>query len=298
MPEAVDVTAAAHRFLFDVVDIDPAVTLADVFRVFAACPTLVDVFAGDWARELLDEALQGSLPNVEEGEEERIEFIELYGQWSFDTATQTFDPLHRLHCHGIGPVLTQDQPAQHKRAGDRIEWGLSCANLRRLLPLPVCLRSRVDVCESDIDAFGCGEVLKTVSLDGVTLGQMIHGLLFELAFHGGPAESAEVMDSLKAQIADIDSGREVVVSTGLDDLFDELDRPGCDALFDALGGQSPSGIRRALRNVLDDGDVVAALHTQFGDAVVVKPGFRALPGRAFRKAFREARRGGEPTLGD
>lgn len=296
MPAAVDVVATAHRFLFDIVDIDAQVTLGDVFGVFAACPTLVDVFTRDWAQDLLEEALKGPLPDPDgDDQEQRIEYLELYGRWSFDTSTQTFDPMQRLSCHGVGPVLGRDAPEHHKTAGSRIEWGISCANLRQLLPLPIRVRTLVNVCESDFDAVGYGEVLKTVTLDGVTFGQVIQGLLWELAFHGGPKESTEVNESLKAQIAEIDSGR--AVTTSADDLFDGLDRPGCEALFDAIGDRSPSDIGRALRTIPDDGDVVAGLQAQFGDAVVVKPAFSALPGRAFRKAFRMARRVGDAAEG-
>lgn len=89
----------------------------------------------------------------------------------------------------------------------------------------------------------------------VTLGQVIDGLLWELSFHGGPQEQVQVAGELHQQLAAIDAGTAELVSA--DDFFDDLDRPGCEALFENLGGQSVRDISRALRDIDDDENVAA-----------------------------------------
>lgn len=64
----------------------------------------------------------------------------------------------------------------------------------------------------------------------MTLGQVIHGLLWELCFHGGPQEQQEVIEELERRVAEVDAGTVELVSG--DSLFERLDRPGCVKLFE------------------------------------------------------------------
>lgn len=289
MKTAEDVTDRAHEFLFETVTLDPAVTLADVMQLLIGNPVLRAVFRRDWADEICVEAAKGPLVDDEAEKDpvERIEYLELYSQWHLDSRAQRYDPVHRLHLHGIGPELEVDAPDYGVKKGGRIQWGVSCSSLRKLLPLPVRVRPTVSVREADLDAKAYGREVGTAQLDGVALGQVLHGLLWELSFHGGPQETQEFNDSLKEQLAEIEAG--TVITTSSTDLFDDLYRAGCAALFETIGSHAPSDVAHALRDIDDAGDVVQALHAQFGDAVAVKPEFRSLPGREFRAAFREAK---------
>jgi hypothetical protein len=118
----------------------------------------------------------------------------------------------------------------------------------------------------------------------VTLGQVIHGLLWELSFHGGPQERLEVSEDLKRRDAEVHAGTVELVSG--DDLFEHLDKPGCDALFDDLGGLSTREIAAAIRDIDDDQNAAASLGRVFDGEVVVKAQFRNRSGHEFRKAFR------------
>ena len=122
----------------------------------------------------------------------------------------------------------------------------------------------------------------------VTLGQIILGLLWELSFHGGPQEQREVSEDLKRRVAEVHAGTVELVSG--DDIFEHLDKPGCDALFDDLGGRSTREIAAAIRDIDDDQNAAAWLERAFEGAVVVKAQFRDRTGREFRKAFRAAGR--------
>ena len=83
-------------------------------------------------------------------------------------------------------------------------------------------------------------------------------------------------------------GRSNFVSA--DDVFEPLYKPGCDALFEELGGRSTREIAAAIRDIEDDQNAAAWLERVFEGAVVVKPQFRNRSGREFRKAFRAAGR--------
>jgi hypothetical protein len=144
-----------------------------------------------------------------------------------------------------------------------------------------------------MDAKAYGGVLETTTLEAISLGQVIHALLFELSWHGGPAEQEEFNDSLNAQIAEIDDGTVETESIRHEDLFANLDRPGVALMFDTVGALPPFKVSRALRALEDDANVVAALALEFGETVVVKEEYRDLTGRAFRKVFREAEHGDE-----
>lgn len=296
MKEVADVAERAHEFLFETVELDPAVTLADLMQLLIRNSTLRAVFRRDWADELCEEAAKGPLADdaAERDPVERIEYLELYSQWHRDSRANRYDPLHRLHLHGVGPELDADAPDYGVKKGGRIQWGVSCSSLRKLLPLPVRVRTTVSVQEADLDAKAYGREVATAELDGVSLGQVLHGLLWELSFHGGPQETQEFNDSLKEQLAEIEAG--TAVTTSSTDLFDDLYRAGCATLFETLGSQAPADVAHFLRDIDDDGDVVQALHAKFGNEVVVKPEFHGLPGREFRVAFREAKHADDTWL--
>jgi len=284
-----DVTGRAHEFLFDLITLDAGTTLSDLFRLLDASPLLQPVFRRDFAAELCAEARKGPLakaapPSPHEG----IEYLELYQQWSLDTATNVYSPMQRLDLHGVGYELTEDVPEHGRKRGERIQWAVSLTPLRELLHLPLRVDPEVQVTEDDLDAKAYGTEIARARHPDVTLGQVIHGVLWELSFHGGPQEQADAADELHQQVAAIDAGTAELVSG--DDLFENLDRPGCEALFDSLGGRSAREISHALREIDDDENAAAWLDKTFDGTVLVKPQFRDRSGRQFRKAFRAAAR--------
>lgn len=107
-------------------------------------------------------------------------------------------------------------------------------------------------------------------------------------FHGGPQEQREVSEDLKRRVDELDAGTVELVSDA--DVFEPLYKPGCEALFEELGGRSKGEIAAAIREIDDDQNAAARLKRVFEGAVVVKPQFRNRSGREFRKAFRAAGR--------
>ncbi|MFA7503839.1 MAG: addiction module protein [Burkholderiaceae bacterium] len=278
-------------FLFEPVALHPDLLLDDIFKLLDVCPVLKDVFRRNWAVELCDEARKGPLAlsrGSDPAETAGVEYLELYWSWELDTSSNTYQSISRLNLHGIGPVLTKDSTTHGVKAGDRIKWSLSLTPVRELLALPLRLNEEITLREDDLDAKGYGDVVATGRCSEVLLGQVIEAVLDELSFHGGPQEQAEFAAELKARIDEIDSGTAELVSG--DDLFEEFDRPGFDALFETLGGVSPADVRRAMRQIEDEEAAGPFLEREFDGKVVVKEQFRERAGREFRKAFRAAGR--------
>ena len=267
-------------------------TVGDIFRLLEASPLLRQVFRRDFAEELCAEARKGPVAAVKTADDssadERIEYLELYQQWSLDTSTSVYGPTQRLHLHGIGFELQEDSAEHGRKRGERIHWSISLTPLRELLPLPLFVNPEVQITEDDLNAKAYGDEISRVRHPDVTLGQVVHGVLWELSFHGAPEMQSGVLDELKERVAEVDAGTATLVSG--DDLFEELDRPGCEALFDDLGGRSAREISSALRDIDDDENAAAWLERKFEGAVVVKPQFRDRNGREFRKTFRAAGR--------
>ena len=178
-----DVTDRAHEFLFETIEMDSRVTLADLFRLLDKDPTLKRIFRRDWAEELCAEARRGAVepssPNLTWNE--GIEYLELSQEWHLDTSNNTYLPMQRLQLHGIGVELAEDAPEHHLKKGERITWAVSLTPVRELLALPLRLSSEVVVREDDVDSQSYGNELSRARHD-TTLGQIISGVLGRLRF--------------------------------------------------------------------------------------------------------------------
>lgn len=290
-PVDADVAGRAIEFLYEPVTLDPRLTLSDVFRLLDACPPLQQVFRRDFSVELCAEARKGPLPQSRGSDPEEvagIEYLELYWSWALDTASKTYSSVHRLDLHGVGHVLETDAPTYGVKAGERINWSVSLTPVRELLDLPLRFRDQFSITEDDIDASAYGNTITTAKCPDVLLGQVIHSVLYELSFHGGPEQQAEFHDELMARKADVDAGTAKLIPA--DDVFGEFDRPGFETLFETLGGVSQGAVSTALRRIDDNEPVGPWLEQEFGGEVVVKAQYRERLGREFRKAFRAAGR--------
>lgn len=290
----VDVTSRAHEFLFDDVDIGDGFTLADLFRLLEACPVLQQIMRRNFSDELMAEARKGVSQEFKAGyDPEGIEYLELYQLWHKNTAISEYQPTHRLNFHGVGYALREpvNQPDGFSHpVGYRIEWSVSCAPLRDLLLLPIKFKTKVIVCEDDLDAKKYAHMVEEVSVCSASLGQVLHGVMWELSFHGGPDGQAEVITDLKKSMAEIDNGTADLVSLDESDIFGDLDRPGIVAMFNSIGNHKISELTSELRALEDDEPVAAGLAKTTLSGVVVKPEYANLGARAFRKLFREAQR--------
>lgn len=208
--DELDVTDRAHERIFEFITMDAAVTVGDIFRLLDASPLLQQVFRRDFAEELCAEARKGPVTAAKAGNDssahEPIEYLELYQQWSFDTSTSVYGPTQRLHLHGIGFELQEDSEEHHRKKGERVRWSVSLTPLRELLPLRLLVNPEVQVAEDDLNAKAYGDEISRVRHPDVTLGQVVHGVLWELSFHGAPEMQSDVMEELKNRVAEVDAG--------------------------------------------------------------------------------------------
>lgn len=290
-PVDTDVAHRAVEFLYEPVTLDHRLKLGDVLSLLFVCPPLRQVFRRDFAEELCAEARKGPLPQSRGSDPEEvsgIESLELCWSWGYDTATTAYSSVHRLDLHGVGRILAVDAPAYGSRAGERINWSISLTPVRELLDLPLRLRDAFNITEDDIDANAYGDTVANAKCPVVLLGQVIHGVLYELSFYGGPEQQTEFHDELMARKAEVDAGTAKLIPA--DDVFSEFDRPGLDTLFDSLGDVAQGDVSSALRRIGDDESVGLWLEREFDGKVVVKVQYRERVGREFRKMFRAAGR--------
>jgi hypothetical protein len=290
-PVEANVAGRAIEFLYEPVALDHRLTLGDVFGLLDACPPLRQVFRRDFAEEQCAEARKGPLPQSRGSDPEEvagIEYLELYWTWALDTASNAYSSVNRLDLHGVGHVLEADAPTYGVKAGERINWSVSLTPVRELLDLPLRFREQFNITEDDIDASAYGNAIAGAKCADILLGQVIHSVLYELSFHGGPEQQAEFHDELLARKAEVDAGTAKLIPA--DDAFGELDRPGLATLFETLGDVPQSDVSSALRRIADDEPVGAWLEREFDGKVVVKAQYRERLGREFRKVFRAAGR--------
>lgn len=197
-----DVTGHAYRFLFDSVAFDPGVTLHDIFMLLGTAPPLSDVFADYWAGELLEEFNSARCHTPAAAfDHGGIEYLELYQVWQYSNGE--LHPGHRLHFRGLGYSLPSDVDhggSPLYRAGERIVWGLAGLSPRDISHLPVRVNGHVIV--HDDDPHDHDLELPRVTNHDVTLGQVLDGILFELSFHGSPAQRQGRTASMNDKLTD------------------------------------------------------------------------------------------------
>jgi hypothetical protein len=285
-----DVTDQASRHLFSTVALAPEVTLRDILLLLDVDPLLQEVFARDWAKELLAEMMGGNAPSAPsiEYDPEGIECLELYQVWSQDSFSGKLKPIHRLDFHGVGFVLREDVVRDGQidyRAGERIKWSLSFTSPLKILHLPAHLNPEVILREGNMDSVNYGKEIGRMRNPGVTLGQVIHGVLWELSFHGSPASRDKESAQLKSLADDIHSGEEEAITHQSVDLLSEY-KTNLALCFTDTAGCSPNDLYAALQDVGDRDTAEAALREKLGPNLRLKSEFSNMTGMELRRYLR------------
>ena len=220
-----EVTARASEFLGEKVTLEEGVTLCDVFELLERDAVLLAVFRRDFAVELLAEvrAARAAGPIVvpNEPEEQRIEFLELYRTWERNSANGVLEGVAHVAFHGLGPVLSADVLDQGylvHRAGSRIQWGIATARPADLLALPLRYNPEVSICEGDLKSSEWGRQRETVTLAELTLFELLHGVLWELSFHGAAETREAFLADLHATVESVRDGTAKTTPVDLDTL--------------------------------------------------------------------------------
>jgi hypothetical protein len=284
------VTEQASRHLFSTVALAPDVTLRDILLLLDIDPLLQEVFARDWAKELLAEMMGGnvsSAPSIEY-DPDGIEYLELYQVWSQDSFSGKLKPIHRLDFHGVGFVLREDVVRDgyvDYRAGERIKWSLSFTSPLKMLHLPVRLNPEVILREGNMDSVNYGKEIGRMRNPSVTLGQVIHGVLWELSFHGSPASRDEESTQLKSLADDVRSGEEEAMTYRSVDLLSEY-KTNLASCFTDTAGYTPNDLYAALQKVGDCDNAEAVLREKLDPNLRLKPEFSGMTGLELRRYVR------------
>ncbi len=213
-------TAEAHEWLDVPVDLDAGVTLGDLLGLLGHSPLLQQVYARLHAADVSAEAAKGPCDAPESDPADALEYLELCQYWSLDTATRTYEPIHRLTLHGMGLVQTRDRPDAGCVAGERILWVVKGSALRSLLALPLRVSPQVVVSEAGSKDYG--RDIDEALHPHVTLGQVLYSVLWELTYFGAPSEREETVEELARQLAA--ASREPGVSMSGEEFSAWLDR--------------------------------------------------------------------------
>lgn len=294
---ALDVTERACEFLFAQIRLADDVTLLDIFK-FLDTPVLRTVFRGDYVNELLTEATLGPLIK-DELAYEKIEYLELNQLWHLNSATSEFRSAGKFGVTGKGIVQPQDvveHELVHYKKGERINWSVSMTSVRELLHLPIRLNSTVQICEDDVYAKLSGHALQTGFNHEITLGTLIHSLLWELSWHGTPEQRDTRKGDLLASKAELDAG--TAKTRPYEELFEAMgDLPKSKVypmFFDEVGASPLKAIETAVNDLEDQELAQSGLDQAFGGALVLRQEFATFTGRELRVAVSEAR---SPTTG-
>lgn len=283
-----DVTEVAHRYLFLPVTLAADVTLRDIFLLLDADPVLQQVFARDFAKELLEEVMCGPAiqPPPITYDPNSIEYLELFQTWGRNSVTRVIEPIHRLDFHGVGFELREDFAPDDifvYQAGDRIDWGISFESPLNLLHFPVCINPEVVVFEANEDSVDYGNQIWSVVNPGVTLGQVIHSILWELSFHGGGESREEDRARLLAAKEEVMTG--VAITHRFFDLFSE-EKEVLASCFADMGGHAHAALYDALVKMGDHDNANEIFQKSFG-GIQLKPEFLNMTGIELRAFVRQ-----------
>jgi hypothetical protein len=294
--EPLDVTDRAAEYLFTTIQLDSDATLGDVFGLLDN-PLMRTVFRREYVNEVLAEASLGPVVK-NEPTHEKLEYIELNQIWNLDSATKEFTSVGKYGVSGKSHLLAEDVVEGGSvlyRAGERINWSISMTSVCELLHVPVRVQSAVQICEEDVFAKRFGHAIQSGVNHYITLGTLIQSLLWELSWHGTPAQRQSVKDDLLEGKAELDSG--TAETAPYEEVFEKFGfLPKAKVypmIFDSLEGPSYEAIESAIYDLEDGVFAQEGLNEVFDGCLILKNEFRNLTGRELRVAIDEASR---PTV--
>ena len=236
-----DVTDRALRFIFEPCELEEGVTLRDIFLLLNTELDIFDAIFGNWLKEIVTEGLtKPSKPYV--FDEEGIEYLELYWSFYYDDGSRygpSFYGYNRANFHGIGWERKEDKffdwldkdgnkVVEHAK-GSRTNWGICFTPSNELINIPVKLDTTATVFDDNLDHEGdhkakTGWHYPITEYKGAsyTLGNIIHGIIWELSFHGGPSSRDKMGAELRQMADDIKTGKAETVPA--EEVFKELDK--------------------------------------------------------------------------
>lgn len=233
-----DVTDQAIRRLMDNCELEEGVTLRDIFLLLNTELQIFDAIIGNWCEEIVTEGLTKPAKPYDLNDDEQIEFLELYWYTDYDDGSEygpSFCGYSRPDFHGIGVARKNNSYFDWKnddgtqaiewKAGDRTPWGISFSSANDLIDIPVKLNTDFTILEGNTEKpiKQYGEVIAVYKGATYTLLNILHGILWEMSFHGGPEKRDVFSAGLRETVDKIKSGEmETVPMESVDEFFDNI----------------------------------------------------------------------------
>jgi hypothetical protein len=192
-----DVTDSAAAYVMEPVRFDGEIYVRDIFSLLDRNPVLVQVFRRVYAVEYLQETKKGgAIAYTGEYDPEGIEYLELFYNWEKDRETDEITGIHQLSLRGVGYELRdnveREGDIQYEK-GTRIQWGVEYSPVGQIFNLPLRFNSEVFV----VDSRSPSATLHNFRIARPTLSQVIHAVLWELSWAGGPKETDEFVEMIR-----------------------------------------------------------------------------------------------------
>lgn len=199
-----EITKYPFQCIRDTVDIEPDVTLGDIFRMVEADEILTNFIACysycGWIGEF-HEAAKEPLTKEDSGEVVALEISHVLEVHDYDGKFPTSIEYWQ-NFSGVG-----------RDGGEHPFYSVSYTPVNELVHLPVMLNKKVKCMRNWTEKLLEGE-------KEFSLLEVLDCIYYDISFHGGPKDNATFIEELDEQIKDIDEGRAELIP--FEDVLAEL----------------------------------------------------------------------------
>ena len=189
--------------MFKSVSLDKNLKLKDILLLFKKNLPFYSIFLNNWVEEFVNEGLDNEPTETFDD----VEYLELY----WNTNKNTDEDTGRTHLDGhlfpdfhmISKKLSEDKYDEFGtlmyQANQRINYSLSFIPVNNLANIPIKLERKFIICDNDDTS------KESIQFDDCeySLGQVLHGIIWELSFYGPPKDRDKESDIINKAVKDL-----------------------------------------------------------------------------------------------
>ena len=189
------------HYLFDHCELEEGVTLRDIFLVLQDQIEIYEITIGNWVKEIVAEGLSGK-----EGKTD-LDFLQLTWYLEHDVKKNELTGFIRPDFSGVGKG----------KDSDTTSFAVEFTPTYEMIDLPVKLNPEIHLLREE------GRKWENTTHKGgaFTLGHVLHGIIWELSFMGGPADRDAQGKFLIEQVKGIEDG--TIKTIPWEEAFPDLD---------------------------------------------------------------------------
>lgn len=202
----IEYTTAAR--LFESCSLDKDITLKDIFTLIEKEIDIYKIVLNNW----IDEYIEESKKPTKEIEKD-IEYLELHWgieEYTYEKNTELCNadfPDFR----GKGFIAKNDEYEDGRlylKKGNRTHYAIEFSPVNELMHLPVKLNNKLYIQKSNYDTKTYN---KSIEMERTfTLGQILHGIVFELSFTGSPKDRDDKKEDILKTVDEIKNNKETL----------------------------------------------------------------------------------------